>query len=878
MRRILLAIALLCSLGSLAQTTPVKKTAMIKALGVSFVDMGEGQQPKRIEENKNLDKFFYDANGNMVQTSKYTFIKGTMVLKKDTIYTYDASNKLVCDSSDKMKTNYYYDSQGKLERVVSYSYRSLNPQRRDSVVCTYDANNRLIVKTHYNDKSVKRSEEKYIYDVGGKLSNIETHSFQASGNSKKSMQTNYFYNSANLLAEEQVVKFSGTKEDMQSRKLYTYDANGRLESDTIYAKVKSNFRLTMKHVYHYDGAELIPTSVEEFSYNSQTENFTETAKMEYVNGIHSADRVPLNVKVSKGDKITDVKIALNQPTDAQGLMGYNVIADYIVLDTIFKGNEFTIPGQTRGKHCYRVVPVYADNITANCSELISHEINITLSAPKNPVLVSKEYYTRWVVKFKWDAPDSQGATLKGYRWKAQNGTNMSTGNTNDPEQLFGTFDYYGKEVAEVSLYAIYEEGESDPVIFSLDLSDTKDQITEHWQNQGFTTKNANGTTTQIGRYYYNSSSIGEELDFQVNCLPDGTPTERRICTTKLYSTKLLTDITEAYDAESLGWKNHIKIVYGYTPAGTLESKTTYRFDTDAKEFRKKEAEWYHFDYSVSYSTPAQTTRYEFNSEDDSTLVAFIKTSLTDKVAGVYTQTDKVFNSDGPLAGLLGQVETVYADKNKMISRTVSNIINGNLTLDTRTCREYSKETNLCTREVEEKYEGGTWKLTSEKLFIPSKEYHFTRTPKSLHFSDNTLTWAEPERTKDLTGYKILINGVEKATVTERSYKPTGLKNGKYIFIVMPLYNGSDGSLSKALNVKINNPADGISAVSSDNIQISDDRATVSSAVRIEAYDTNGRKLASSVGSTIALPRQSKGLLLLKAVYSDGSRRTFKLAR
>jgi len=119
MRRILLAIALLCSLGSLAQTTPVKKTAMIKALGVSFVDMGEGQQPKRIEENKNLDKFFYDANGNMVQTSKYTFIKGTMVLKKDTIYTYDASNKLVCDSSDKMKTNYYYDSQDKLERVVS---------------------------------------------------------------------------------------------------------------------------------------------------------------------------------------------------------------------------------------------------------------------------------------------------------------------------------------------------------------------------------------------------------------------------------------------------------------------------------------------------------------------------------------------------------------------------------------------------------------------------------------------------------------------------------------------------------------------------------------------------------------------------------------
>ena len=112
-----------------------------------------------------------------------------------------------------------------------------------------------------------------------------------------------------------------------------------------------------------------------------------------------------------------------------------------------------------------------------------------------------------------------------------------------------------------------------------------------------------------------------------------------------------------------------------------------------------------------------------------------------------------------------------------------------------------------------------------------------------------------------------------------STKSTPLqKNGKYIFIVMPLYNGSDGSLSKALNVKINNPADGISAVSSGNIQISYDRATVSSAVRIEAYDTNGRKLASSVGSTIVLPRQSKGLLLLKAVYSDGSRRTFKLAR
>ena len=79
---------------------------------------------------------------------------------------------------------------------------------------------------------------------------------------------------------------------------------------------------------------------------------------------------------------------------------------------------------------------------------------MNLPAPTSPELVYKEFYTKWNVKFKFDAPKYKGLTLKGYRWVVSNNGHQVTGKPDLPEQLFGTFAYYDKEKVKVELYAI----------------------------------------------------------------------------------------------------------------------------------------------------------------------------------------------------------------------------------------------------------------------------------------------------------------------------------------------------------------------------------------------------------------------------------------
>ena len=66
---------------------------------------------------------------------------------------------------------------------------------------------------------------------------------------------------------------------------------------------------------------------------------------------------------------------------------------------------------------------------------------------------------------------------------------------------------------------------------------------------------------------------------------------------------------------------------------------------------------------------------------------------------------------------------------------------------------YSTETECITRITHDDFRNNNWKNVSTEEFVASKEYHFTRMPKSLTLTKDTLRWKEPERIKDLTGYK-----------------------------------------------------------------------------------------------------------------------------
>ena len=189
----------------------------------------------------------------------------------------------------------------------------------------------------------------------------------------------------------------------------------------------------------------------------------------------------------------------------------------------------------------------------NCSNILQHTIEMNLPAPTSPELVYKEFYTKWNVKFKFDAPKYKGLTLKGYRWVVSNNGHQVTSKTDLPEQLFGTFAYYDKEKVKVELYAIYEEGESDPLTFEIDLSDVTDQVTAHWENEYSTIKNEDGDIKQTNKYYYTSTSMGETLSFYIAYDAFGQPTQRTAVAIRKYSTKTESEDIDLYNPTKKNW-------------------------------------------------------------------------------------------------------------------------------------------------------------------------------------------------------------------------------------------------------------------------------------------------------------------------------------
>ena len=99
------------------------------------------------------------------------------------------------------------------------------------------------------------------------------------------------------------------------------------------------------------------------------------------------------------------------------------------------------------------------------------------------------------------------------------------------------------------------------------------------------------------------------------------------------------------------------------------------------------------------------------------------------------------------------------------------------------------------------FRNNNWKNVSTEEFVASKEYHFTRMPKSLTLTKDTLRWKEPERIKDLTGYKILVNGIETGIADTCRWSAMSLPNGIYTFQIVPLYNDREASISEELKVR-----------------------------------------------------------------------------
>ncbi|GAB6975816.1 hypothetical protein JCM15124A_07230 [Prevotella falsenii] len=786
------------------------KKEKIETYRIKFQQSPDGT-PIKTEEKKNLERYFYDYQGRLAQSSKYNYTQdGKLQPPLNTVYVYDAQSRLLSDSTDRVKSCYFYNANGMLDYSTQYNYKSNLPRRIDSVVCAYDQSNRLASITHYKNKGEKNTEEQYTYDDKGRTASITYLSYSNGASTpKKQRQTIFAYNADDLLSETKLIRFTSTSEELQERKVFAYDEQKRLLCDTLYKKVtdpngSSNFSLYQKHDYIYTLTDTIPSEVDEYRFNTTSQQFLQTYKFAYLNYLYKQERTPQASITAQEGTPGDIVFQVTPPADATGLQGYMVLADYTLQDELFTDVRFTLHNQPRGIHYYRVVPVYEQGTMGNCSELLTHTIKINLPAPTKPELVYKEYYTKWNVKFKFSAPQYQGLTLKGYRWAVSGNGHQTTGKTDSPNQLFGTFTYYNKEKVKVELYAVYEEGESDPLTFEIDLTDVTDMITEHWRNQYSTVKDETGNIKQTNKFYYTSDSMGETFSFSVGYDSSGQPKERTTTTLRKYSSKIESEEIDLYDPTKKNWEGHRKILYTYNSASSLSGKQVLVFNKDQQTFIKDKAEYYFMDPKVSYQYPIETTAYTFDTQGDSTVTAFTNSTL--EFTGKYLshQIDSVYASLDTTLPAVACIEKTFDDKGKIKTSVESRRINGKLTPHQRIQYDYSADTELPTRITHSAFRNNDWQTDSIEDFVASKEYHFTHMAKSLTLTKDSLRWKAPDRIQDLTGYKVLVNGIETAFADTCCWSAMSLPNGVYTFQVVPVYNDREAGISETLKIRYKN--------------------------------------------------------------------------
>ena len=723
-----------------AQPQAMLKKEKIETYKVKFQQSPDGTLTKT-EEKKNLEHYFYDQQGRLAQSSKHNYTReGKLQPPLNTVYAYDAQSRLLSDSTDRVKSCYFYNEQGLLDYSTQYNYKASQPRRIDSVVCVYDQLNRLSSITHYKNKGEKNTEEQYAYDDKNRTASITYLSYSNGASTpQKQRQTIFTYNADDLLSETKLIRFTATGEDLQERKVFAYDEQKRLLCDTLFKKVtepngSSNFRLHQKHDYIYTLTDTIPSEVEEYRFNTTSQQFLQTYKFAYMNHLYKQENTPQASITAQTGTLGDIEFQVIPPADATGLQGYRVLVDYTLQDE----------------------------------------------------------------------PQYQGLTLKGYRWVVSGNGHQTTGKTDSPNQLFGTFTYYDKEKVKVELYAVYEEGESDPLTFEIDLTDVAAQITEHWRNQYSTLKDQTDNVKQTNKFYYTSDSMGETLSFSVAYDSFGQPKERTTVSLRKYSSKTESEEIDLYEPTKKNWEGHQKILYTYNSAGSLAGKMVLVFDKDQQTFVKDKAEYYTIDPNISYQHPTQATAYKFDAQGDSIVTAFTNSTL--EFSGKYLshQIDSVYASLDTTLPTVACIEKTFDDKGKIKTSVESRRVNGKLTPHQRIQYDYSTDTELLTRITHSAFHDNDWHTSSVEDFVASKEYHFTHMAKSLTLTKDSLRWKAPDRIQDLTGYRVLVNGVETAIADTCCWSAISLPNGVYTFQVIPLYNDKEASISETLKIRYKN--------------------------------------------------------------------------
>lgn len=760
-------------------------------------------------DDQHITHYFYDANGNKILERKriYNANRTTTYIS----YQYNEKNLLVEKIDGNTRYAYSYNEDGTMSRSEKYNSGEIS----ESI--NYEYTDGLLTKeSKYNSNNELALYYVYQYDNNG----VVTNRLKYNKNDAKTGNMAYVYDNAGRLVAEcdTSVRASGASAGMISsatRVLYTYDEQGRLYEETNEtATISKTEGITgwtgkEKYVYLYEGTSNKLTRKEIYQWSTEKEKFEIYEHDEYTtSNRYGSDYMPQNINISLGTSITKVPVTLEKPANTDDLVGYQVIADNVLLDTVYTTESFFIENQVKGTHQYRIFALY-DSIAATTSDATELTIEVVLASPTNAVIESKEYSGTaygWSISFTFTPPVySEELTLTGYRYKVTGGNGGKNGTADAKAEKIAFSQLYPntldneKNLCTVELFAVYAEGESEPLTFELDLRDTDDQIIVKWRNERSERTDANGVLLDSKHYYYTSNATGEVLESTIEYDANNKPTLRH---TSIEGT----DYTEKWNAETMQWEKYSikereyetfdvgETIYNYT--------TTKVYDAESDSYIATEKVKQHSICTMETGyrvVLVSTSNYKYENGEE-VLTSYIKHYAANDYSFA---TDTLYAAD--MTTITGLVEYhYYATFNKdygyllsqsLTSKDTYRYENGEFIKIETMEQTTNHQTQLVTSQtVSLVSETGNKSLVETTTYVASKEYGRIKAPTNIAFDGSILSWSLPTNPNMIpTGYRIFVNNIPYADTEETSIKIENIPSGRFTFTVMSLYNGSESS-------------------------------------------------------------------------------------
>lgn len=809
---------LFLALIAIAQVTTETNIATIKNTRITtYYEDDEMTIQKTRLDDQTLTYNFYDQNGNKTLESEYHFALNPFYYH--TAYWYDNSNKLIADSTDYTKNFYGYYENGNLKYKTKY--KTNTGLMSDSTYYEYE-NGNLVYEIIYGSSNEEKNRYRYTYenDVLTKREFITGKT--SSGLEKISRRIEYSYNESGLLIEEVEYTLSTSTSSLgtirsATRYQYQYDNLNR-KTEQIYSEATASGGMlssyTNKRKITYEYVENSNRLYKQMNHLWDPNNkiFVENDYSIYTYSQYNENKAPQNLKAESGETITQVKLSFDEPQDKEGINGYGLIINNKLHETIYESSPIILDKQVNGVHSYNVFAYY-DTIPGNVSNQAIKVIDLNLPSPSNGRVLTQEYSSQWIVNFAFDAPEvPEGLNLTGYRYEVVGGNGGAKGTITPASNTKGTFKMYylsndvEKNLVTLNLYAVYEEGESAPYSFDIDLRDTKNQIVAHWHNQhaekySYNEELNSEEPVSLTNYYYSSSNTSntETLIASVENIWDNE--------TYSYMPKYRTidNMTEIWNPETMQWCDY-KTIEQTRSGSEMEYQiinSTLIFDEESQSFMttEKKIDHYYYDDSTSPYTLIHdwTKNYKIENGEEIYL-NYVKHSTEEN-----NRIETIYDTDQTT--ILQKIEYINNSDDKIARINTYNYINEEYKLASYTENEYDFESGLLTKTSTYSESDGAMKLDNIIYNTGSKEYHYTKAPFGLSYKNETLKWYAPSTEGVIpTTYKVFVNNVLYTETNETSATIEGIPSGKYNFTVMCTFDGFESSLSIGLDVNFVNHA------------------------------------------------------------------------